>query len=62
MSAAKNPPPPRSGIDLRPTAYFALGQLVLAVCEHENGVNYVPKATLQFDYERENITNKKSDV
>jgi hypothetical protein len=60
MSAAKNPPPPRSGIDLRPTAYFALGQLVLAVCEHENGVNYVPKATLQFDYERENITNKKS--
>ena len=49
MGAAKTEPVPRSGIDLRPTAYFALGQLTLAVCEHENGFNYVPKSTLQFD-------------
>jgi len=49
MDTAKSFPVPRSGVDLRPTAYFSLGQLVLAVCEHENGGNYVPESTLQFD-------------
>ena len=61
MNAAKISPPPRLGIDLRPIAYFALGQLVLAVCEHENGVHYVPKSTLQFDMgEGKNEANKKA--
>ena len=60
MSAAKTPPPPRSGIDLRPTAYFALGQLALAVCDHESGVHYVPKSTIQFNLkEPVDVNNNK---
>lgn len=44
MECCSKPPSTRAGADLRPTAYFALGQLVLAVC---NG--NVPESTLQFD-------------
>ncbi len=49
MDATRSVPPQRSAVDHRSTAYIALGQLVLAVCEHENGGCFVPTTTLQFD-------------
>jgi len=36
MSAAQTIPHPRSGFDLRPSAFFSLGQLALAVSKGEN--------------------------
>lgn len=33
INAAQSAPHPRSGFDLRPSAFFSLGQLVLAVCK-----------------------------
>lgn len=56
MEAAKTVPAARASVDLRPTAYFALGQLTLAVCEHERGTCYVPKTSLQF----RNIAGRKN--
>jgi len=56
MEAAKTAPAARASVDLRPTAYFALGQLTLAVCEHERGTCYVPKTSLQF----RNIAGRKN--
>jgi len=52
----------RTGVDLRPTAYFSLGQLVLAVTagyENLNGTDLIPISSLQID-EDDNLDNDSS--
>ncbi len=60
MELTSKPPNVRASTDLRPGAYFALGQLVLAVSEgHGEKGGTVPKTTLQFDDRKE--LSKDSD-
>ncbi len=50
MECASRSPSAKAGADLRPTAYFSLGQLVLAVSKgHGENGGSIPETTLQFD-------------
>ena len=54
MELTSKAPSTRASADLRPGAFFALGQLVLAVSEgHGEKGGWVPKTTLQFEDSKE---------
>ncbi len=68
MDCAAKAPTVRAGVDLRPTAYFALGQLVLAVSEaHGNKGGSIPETTLQIvqngvSEENESSEDQRSNI
>ena len=63
MDCASNEPNIRAGVELRPTAFFALGQLVLAVTDGsgQNGGS-IPVSTLQIVQNEELEEESKSEI